>query len=81
MRGFFPNFSQQSKIHLEKANAPLEWGTEHWNAPPKEVTESWHSLTVYSGVLPSKIDFLVVVSMEKDLYSLSNDFSSSKLAF
>jgi uncharacterized protein YdaL len=81
MRGFFLDFSQQSKIRSKKANTPSEWGTKHFNAPPKEGTEHWHSLTMYRGALPSKIDFLVPFSMEKGLYSLSNDLSSSKLVF
>jgi hypothetical protein len=57
MNGFFPDFPQLSKIRSKKAISPSEWGTEHWNAPPKEVMERWHSLTVYSGALPFKIDF------------------------
>jgi hypothetical protein len=33
------------------------------------------------GVILSKIHFLVVILVEKGLYSLSSDFSSSKLVF
>jgi hypothetical protein len=51
------------------------------NTPPKRLRERKHSLTVGRGALLSKIHFLVVFSMEKGLYFLSIDFSSSKLAF
>jgi hypothetical protein len=49
--------------------------------PPKRLREHQHSLIVGSGALLSKIHFFVVFPMEKGLYFLSNDLSSSKLAF
>jgi hypothetical protein len=69
------------KNFSEKGSAPPKGCTWCSNTPPKRLREFQHSLTVGRGVLLSKIHFLVVLSMEKGLYSLSTDFSSSKLAF
>ena len=39
MKGIFPWFSSTTQNFIKPASAPLEWVTEHCNAPPKEVTE------------------------------------------
>jgi hypothetical protein len=77
MKGFFPNFSQQSKDSLKKGQCSLRMGHRALEHSPKGGHGALALPTMYRGALRSKIDFLVVFLVEKDLHSLSNDFSSS----
>ena len=68
---WFPPTNQISPI---KGQCSLKRGTERWNAPLEEGTESQLSLTVCRGVLPSKFDFWVDLFSGKRLVLLVNWF-------
>jgi hypothetical protein len=74
-------YLNKPKSFSKKGSTRLKGCTGCSNTPPKRLRECEHSLAVGRGELLSKIHFLVVLSMEKGLYFLSTDFSSSKLAF